>query len=299
MMRNAPVLEAEFLTALPEDLHHKGPPTAWAAMTRPGQHIHSFLEGAFFDAEGALWLCDVPGGRIFRIVDGRDWQLVRSYDGEPHSMRFAPDDRMLVVDYRHGLIAVEEDGVRPLADAIDGQKFLGLSDMCYAPDGALWFTDSGRTSLSDPQGGVCCMKPDGSLRRVLDCIAYPNGIAVSPDGVFVYVASTRANQILRFAAALPQDGPPMLGTFLHLSGGLGPDGLATNALGWLAIAQAQAGRAYVVDALGDPVAEIRLPRGMWTTSVAFHPGEPRRLYIIDAQCGAVFVASLDLMKVNR
>lgn len=299
MMRNVPIVEAEFLTALPEELHHKGPPTPWAAMTRPGQNIHSFLEGAFFDADGALWLCDVPGGRIFRVTaDGR-WELARSYEGEPHSMRFAPDGRMLVVDYRLGLVALRGSDVEPIATEIDGVPFLGLSDMCLGPDGTLWFTDSGRTSLSAPHGGVCCLTPDGSLRRVLDCIAYPNGIALSPDGAFVYVASTRANQVLRFAAALPAEGPPMLGTFLHLSGGLGPDGLATNALGWLAIAQAQAGRAYVVDALGDPIAEIRLPRGMWTTSVAFHPRDPRRLYIIEAQFGAVFVASLDLMRVNR
>jgi len=299
MMRYAPMLEAELLTELPEELHHKGPPTPWAAMTRPGQNIHSFLEGAFFDSDGALWLCDVPEGRIFRVTaDGR-WELAKSYAGEPHSMRFAPDGRMLVVDYRHGLIALQGTDVEAIATAIDGVPFLGLSDMCLGPDGRLWFTDSGRTSLSAPHGGVCCLTPDGHLRRLLDCIAYPNGIALSPDGAFVYVASTRANQVLRFATALPAEGPPMLGTFLHLSGGLGPDGLATNTLGWLAIAQAQAGRAYVVDALGDPIAEIRLPRGMWTTSVAFHPEDPRRLYIIEAQFGAVFVASLDLMKVNR
>ena len=56
-----------------------------------------------------------------------------------------------------------------------------------------------------------------------------------------------------------------------MSGGLGPDGLATNNQGWLTVAQAQAGRAYVFDALGDLIAEVRLPEGLWTTSVTFHP----------------------------
>ena len=39
----------------------------------------------------------------------------------------------------------------------------------------------------------------------------------------------------------------MVGTFIQLSGGLGPDGLASNSLGWLAVAQAQAGRSYLFD----------------------------------------------------
>ena len=84
----------------------------------------------------------------------------------------------------------------------------------------------------------------------------------------------------------------MLGTFLQLSGGLGPDGLATNTLGWLAIAQAQAGRAYIFDEIGDPIIEIRLPEGMWTTSVVFDPRNPLRLFICDAQFATIFVADI-------
>tara|TARA_B100001113_G_scaffold40573_1_gene28764 strand:- start:314 stop:814 length:501 start_codon:yes stop_codon:yes gene_type:complete len=164
--------------------------------------------------------------------------------------------------------------------------------MDYAPDGALWFTDSGRTSLSDPEGRVYCLSPGGVLRLVLDCVPYSNGICFSPDGAWVYVAATRANQVWRFSSNLPTTGQPMVGVFLQLSGGLGPDGLATNEKGWLTVAQAQAGRAYVFDALGDPIAEVRLPEGLWTTSVTFHPDDQSKLYIVDAQTGTIFVANI-------
>tara|TARA_B100000575_G_scaffold172778_1_gene138417 strand:- start:203 stop:703 length:501 start_codon:yes stop_codon:yes gene_type:complete len=164
--------------------------------------------------------------------------------------------------------------------------------MAYAPDGALWFTDSGRTSLSDPKGRVYCLSPGGVLRLVLDCLPYSNGICFSPDGACVYVAATRANQVWRLSSNLPTTGQPMVGVFLQLSGGLGPDGLATNEQGWLTVAQAQAGRAYVFDALGDPIAEVRLPEGLWTTSVAFHPDDQSKLYIVDAQTGTIFVANI-------
>lgn len=300
MMRAAPVLTAEPFCALPDALHHKGEPSDWAKMTRPGLQMHSFLEGAFFDNDRNLWLSDVPYGRVFRITPNGAWHVEHQIKGEPHSMRLAPDGRRIAVDYRHGL--VELTGTQSfdvLASGLPGQPFLGLSDMAFAPDGTLWFTDSGRSSLSDPVGRVYAYGPDQTLRLVLDNIPYSNGICLSPDGAWVYVAVTRANQIWRFSARLPANGFPMVGTFLQLSGGLGPDGLATNADGWLAVAQAQAGRAYVFNAMGDALAEIRLPEGLWTTSVAFHPDHPRRLFIVDAQNGAVFKADLSSLKENN
>ncbi|WP_297770554.1 SMP-30/gluconolactonase/LRE family protein [uncultured Roseovarius sp.] len=286
-------LTAEPALILPEEHRHRGEPSDWAKMTRPGQPMHSFLEAAFFDEDRNLWLSDVPYGRVFRVSPEGDWQLVHRIDGEPHAMRIAPDGRHIAVDYRHGLIELTgPDSFSVLSTGLEGQPFLGLSDMCYGADGTLWFTDSGRTSLSDPTGRVYCLTPAGDLRLLLDCVPYSNGICLSPDGAWLYIAVTRANQVWRLSARLPDSGQPMVGTFLHLSGGLGPDGLATNVRGWLAVAQAQAGRAYVFDALGDALAEVRLPEGQWTTSVTFHPDTPNRLYIVDAQTGSVFTSDI-------
>ena len=278
---------------LPEEYRHMGEPSAWAKMTRPGQSMHSFLEAAFFDADGNLWLSDVPYGRVFKVSPEGDWSLSHQIDGEPHAMRIAPDGRHIAVDYRHGLIELTgQSDFKVLSTGLESQPYLGLSDMAYAPDGALWFTDSGRTSLSDPKGRVYCLSPGGVLRLVLDCLPYSNGICFSPDGAWVYVAATRANQVWRLSSNLPVKGQPMVGVFLQLSGGLGPDGLATNEKGWLTVAQAQAGRVYVFDSLGDPIAEVRLPEGLWTTSVTFHPDDQSKLYIVDAQTGTVFVANI-------
>lgn len=280
-------LTATHWTSLPDDLHHRGDPSDWAKMTRPGQALHSFLEAAFFDATGNLWLSDVPYGRVFRISPEGEWTRIHQIDGEPHAMRIAADGRHIAVDYRHGLIELTGETSFDVISNGGDTPFLGLSDMAYGPDGALWFTDSGRSSLSDPTGCVYRWM-DGDLRLVLDCVPYSNGIAVSPDNAWVYVAATRANQVWKFSTRLPETGAPMVGTYLNLSGGLGPDGLACNALGWLAVAQAQAGRAHVFDGMGDLIADVRLPRGIWTTSVTFDPVDPTRLIIVDAQFGGVF-----------
>lgn len=292
MRRTEPIVPGIF-SSLPEEHHHRGAPSPWAAMTRPGQTLHSFLEAPFFDANGDLWLSDVACGRVFRVSpDGRQWHVEHGYDGAPHAMRHQADGRALVADYYRGLGFLDGNDFVPVTSGLPEKPFIGLSDMAPDADGNFWITDSGRSSLSDPTGCLWRFESSGQLRLVLSNIPYPNGVALSPDGVHVYVAVTRANQIWRISAALPDSGPPMAGVFLNLSGGLGPDGLATNAMGWLAIAQAQAGRVYVTDSLGDPIAEIRLPAGRWTTSVVFAPENPRCLFIIEAEHGSIYSAEL-------
>ncbi len=284
-------LTATLWSALPDALHHRGAPSRWAKMTRPGVAMHSFLEAAFYDDARALWLSDVPNGRVLRVSPEGNWEVMHQIDGEPHAMRIGPDGKRYAADCLHGLIELTGQSEFRVLSAGEATTFMGLSDMAYGPDGVLWFTDSGRTSLSDPRGGVYRLA-DGAVRQVLNCVPYANGICVSPDNAWVYVAATRANQVWKFSTRLPETGQPMVGTYLQLSGGLGPDGLACNALGWLAVAQAQAGRAYVFDPVGDLIAEVRLPKGLWTTSVTFHSDQPQNLIIVEAQFGAVFTCDI-------
>ena len=64
--------------------------TEWADANRPGQPTDCFIEGPSFDAEGKLYVVDIPFGRIFRIApDGGEWSLVVEYDGWPNGLKIA------------------------------------------------------------------------------------------------------------------------------------------------------------------------------------------------------------------
>jgi gluconolactonase len=287
-------IDAQPFARLPEALHYRGEPNIWVRTTRPGMRLHSFLEGPCFDKQGDLWLVDVPYGRIFRIKPDGAWSLALAYDGEPHALALLDDGRFAVADYRRGLLAVDpESGEREvLCDRINSEAFRGLGDMTRAPNGDLWFTDPGRSSLSDPTGRLFRLRPGADQADlVLDCIPYPNGVALSPDGKLVYLSVTRANAVWRLMADAPDPVYPMVGTYIQLSGGLGPDGLSIDARGRLAVAHGQAGRAFLFDAIGDPICRIRTPGGMWTTAVAFAP-DGRSLFIVEAQTGQVYRADL-------
>ncbi len=288
---SAPVrLDAEIWARLPADLHWTGPTNSWVEAARPGQRLHSFLEGPCFTADGTFWLTDVPFGRIFAISPDGNWRLAAETGGQPHAVKPMADGRLALVDYRLGLLAYDPTSgtFETLCDAINTEAFRGLSDLAVAPNGDIWFTDSGRTSLTDPTGRLFVRRADGRLQQALGNVPYPNGVALTPDGKQVYVAATRGNAVWRLNAHWPDPVLPMAGIWVQLSGGLGPDGLAVDRRGRVAIAQAQAGRVRLMSALGDPVADIRTPGGAWVTSVAFGGADDEDLYIVEAQQGAVY-----------
>ena len=75
-MITAPIrLDAEVWTLLPDTLHWDGPMNSWVNAARPGQTLHSFLEGPCFTDDGSLWLTDVPFGRVFSINPQGIWNL--------------------------------------------------------------------------------------------------------------------------------------------------------------------------------------------------------------------------------
>jgi len=283
-------IEASLFTRLPDELHYRGEPNDWVRTTRPGRRLHSFIEGPCFDDAGHLWLVDVPYGRIFRVDPSGGWTVPMSYDGEPHGLARQSDGTFAVADYRHGLMLFDPEAgsMAPLCNRINTENFRGLGDVTCAPNGDLWFTDPGRSSLTDPTGRLFRLR-NGQTRPelILQNVPYPNGVALGPDGAFVYLAATRANAVWRLMAEAPDPVYPMAGTYVQLSGGLGPDGIAVDREGRLAVAHAQAGRAWLFDKLGDPIARIRTPGCSWTTSVAFAP-DSSALFILDAETGSIF-----------
>jgi gluconolactonase len=82
--------------------------------------------------------------------------------------------------------------VEILVTEADGVKFDGPNDLTFAPDGRLWFTDSGDWNQKDKPhpGRIVVVEKNGVAKIVeeLDYV-YPNGIVAEPDGSIVWVES--------------------------------------------------------------------------------------------------------------
>jgi len=288
------VIQARVLTRLPDEFRRKTP-TPWGAANRPGEPIDSFLEGPSFDRAGALYVVDIPFGRIFRISPDLDWTLVAEYDGWPNGLAIHRDGSIWIADYRRGLLRLDPKGKKPLhPEPILGHRnsesFRGLNDLTFDAEGNCYFTDQGQTGLHDPTGRVYRLRTNGALELVLSGIPSPNGVALNAHGRALLVAVTRANQVWR--GPLLADGTvSKVGAFRTFFGTSGPDGMAVDVENRLVVAHASLGGAFVLNVRGEVTHFVKSPGGSTVTNVAFRPGTSR-LVLTESETGAVLEADL-------
>ena len=135
------------------------------------------------------------------------------------------------------VMRLEKDGTHTvLSSGMNGQKFSGPNDIAIAADDAVYVTDNdfglrdgGRNPDKQLQNGIYRIK-DGKTTLVLsgaDLGGTPNGIALSPDGKWMYL-STAGRQMRRYA--VNPDGT--LGAFTVFTEGVGiGDGEKTDKAG--------------------------------------------------------------------
>lgn len=286
-------LVAEPFTTLPDDLRWRGEAGFWER-SRPGggAAVHSFLEGPSFDRDGYLWCTDIPHGRIFRIDPAGRWTLMAQYDGEPNGLKIHRDGRVFIADRAHGVMVMEpgERVVRPFFTRPLGEHFRGPNDLFFGPDGTVFLTDPGRSHLGDPTGRVWRIAPDGaSAVLLIDNAPTPNGLVLDHDNRHLLVGVTRSNAVWRCPA-----GGGQIELFIQLSGGLGPDGLALDEMGNLAVAHARNGIVWLFSPDGAPLLRIRSSAGKSVTNIAYGGPDRRDLFILESGSGTVMRVRLEV-----
>ena len=295
MFAAPPVIETEVFTRLPDGLRRDDVYSEWVA-NQPGQPFsHSLLEGPSFDHDGNLYCVDVAHGRIFLVSPDGAFEVVTEYDGWPNGLKIHRDGRIFVADYKHGILLVnrETGDVEPVLERHRVERFKGVNDLVFASNGDLYFTDQGHTGLHDPTGRVYRYRADGVLECLLDQLPSPNGIVLSKDEKSLFVAVTRANAVWRVPLT-PDGGVAKVGVFVHLSGGNGPDGLAMDAEGNLAVAHVGFGAVWLFSPRGEPIARINSCTGHHTTNVAYGGPENRDLYITESETGTILRARMNI-----
>lgn len=247
--------------------------TAWADANQGGREIDGFLEGPVFDAQGNLYVTDIPYGRVFRIDPAGEWDLVAQWDGEPNGMKFLNERELLVTDYMNGLMLldVRSGQVRPYLGRRNSESFKGVNDLFIDRSGNIWFTDQGQTGLHDPTGRVYRLSPAGKLDLLISNAPSPNGIVLSPDEKLLFVAMTRGNCVWRMP--VQTDGSvSKVGQFFTSYGPSGPDGLAMSPQGQLMVANPGLGYVWCLNAHAEPENVFQGPKGHSITNLAFAPG---------------------------
>lgn len=288
MFAPPPRKKAAVFASLPDGLRMHGEPSEWRD-GQPGiQPEHSLLEGPAFDREGNLWCVDIAYGRIFRVAaDGR-FEVMIAYDGEPNGLAFHADGRLFIADYKNGIMVIDPASrkIAPFLQRHNLERLKAVNDLTFSRTGDLYFTDQGLTGLHDPTGRVFRVRTDGTIDLLLDNVPSPNGLVLSPDEQVLYVAVTRANAIWRIPL-LSGGGVAKVGLFVQLTGGLGPDGLAIDREGGLAICHIGLGCIWLMTPTGEPSLRIDSPAGCHTTNAAFGGAEGKTLFITESETGTL------------
>lgn len=293
MFAAPPQLETEVFARLPDEFRKHGKRSRiaeWHPGSEPGRSV---LEGPSFDLDGNLYIVDVPFGHVFRVDPAGNFEKVADYDGEPQGLKIHKDGRLFLADFRHGIITIDPDNgrVTPVLERYRLEHLKAPNDLIFASNGDLYFTDQGLTGLQDPTGRLFRLRADGRVDCILDNVPSPNGLVLDPSENFVYLAVTRANAIWR--VPLTHDGgTAKVGTFIQMSGGVGPDGMAIDEDGNLAVAHVGLGAVWLFSPLGEPLYRIKSCAGLATTNVAYGGLDRKTLYVTEAATASILRVGL-------
>lgn len=266
--------------------HHSG----WEQVAQCG----GFLEGPVRLPSGDLAVSDPLGGRLLRI-DGQGNCHVILQTGDLPNGQALTSDGQLIVARRGGLMRVDplSGAVTPLVEQFGGEPLGIANDLAIDRYGGIYFTVPGKSSYLRQDGRVFYL-PFGASEPelVADGLAFPNGVAVAPDGNSIRVAEFAAKRILWLPTrhSTLQFNVPHV--FAHTVGGVGPDGLAFDDNGILYAANIEAGTISRWTPEGTPLPNLKLPgaAGLLVTNVL---AEGPWLIVTEAARGEVWRIRLE------
>ena len=253
-----------------------------------------FTEGPAWHPDGYLLFSDIPANRIYKWT-GLKHFIFREPSNNSNGLVIEKDGTILACE--HGSRSVTafspDGGLVKLADRYLGNRLNSPNDLCKASNGVLYFTDPpwglpGRNS--DPSkeihfSGVYKLK-DGMVTLIDSTLSWPNGIALSPDEKYLYVANSEYEKVdakeqlksywVRYELDGSGDATVRTNFFVapdqSLSGS--PDGMKVDKNGNLFLTGP--GGILVVDPEGIHLGTIGIP--VPATNLAFGPKE-KELYV--------------------
>jgi sugar lactone lactonase YvrE len=211
--------------------------------------------------EGRLWFADWVAQEVVAVDGAGASEVIAEVDAFPFSIDWLPDGRLLITAGRE-LLRLERDGsLARHADLRDLAEH-GLNEIVVDGRGNAYVNGAGFDLMGGGKpapGTVILLRPDGSLSQVADGVAFPNGMAVTPDGSTLIVADSYGNELIGFE--IVADGTlSNRRTWADLGDGV-PDGICLDAAGAVWYADVPNRRCVRVAEGGRTLASVELDRG--------------------------------------
>ena len=230
--------------------------------------------------DGALWVSDWGTNEVLRIDDAGQREVMARVQSFPMCIEHFPDGRLLIVDSaRKRLLRREPDG--SLAQHADFDAFSELdafgNDIVVDGRGAIYVNDIGFKFPGGEfrPGAIVLVAPDGAVRKVADDLAFPNGMAVTPENKTLIVAESYACRLTAFD--ISPDGS-LLDRHEWAQVDDHPDGICLDAAGCAWYADVGNKRCVRVREGGEVLETVELDRGAFACILG--GPERRTLFIV-------------------
>jgi gluconolactonase len=194
-------------------------------------------EGPVLTQSGGLVLASMSHGCVYEIRDGEAVVLGET-GGGPNGLVESAEGEILAAQLGwRGEVAPgprQTGGIQAISPSGEVRWVtrdpVAPNDLCFGPEGLLYFTDPSRKPFRDGRLWRCDVVA-GEAQILFSLDWYPNGIGFGPEDDAIYVADTSGQRIVRF----PFTAGGRLGaeeTFADVPYGM-PDGFAFDADGTL------------------------------------------------------------------
>ena len=222
-------------------------------------------EGPAFDRDGNLYVTTIAKGKIFKVTPDKKVSVI--YDNKATkttSCAFHKDGRLFVIGTDNNIWYQNLDGtgMTKIETRYNGEPNKA-NDLIFDALGNLYVTDSDGTAANS-NGGVYRFNADFTqCVPVVQGLAMPNGICLSPDEKVLWVTESGRNALLRFSFQADGVTLNMFDGFNYAYYGTGApggtDGVRTDSAGNVYDAIQKQGRILILNPNGMPIANVLVP----------------------------------------
>ena len=271
-----------------------------------------WVEGPVWVEEGNyLLFSDIPTNTVYRYDHKNGLQTYLSNSGFSNGLRISAKNELLLMQSRSRVVAkmkapltAPRADFETLANHYHGKLLNSPNDSALDANGNLYFTDPPYglpKQMTDPAKalnfqGVYKLTASGELSVIDDQLTFPNGIALSTNNKWLYVAVSDEKQPAWYRYQLDESGQLVGKELFYQPSNVSadvigaPDGLKVHSSGWI-FATAPGG-VWVFDQDKHLLAKINMPG--FTANLAFDAQEETMYLTADNE-----LRSLNLKVINK
>src|SRR5437667_777109 len=223
--------------------------------------------------ENRLWFSDWGAQEIVTVdLDGNREVVVRTPFALPFCIDWTADGQLLIVSGREGLLLRRD----PNGSLV---KYADLRSIADGVWNEIVVDGRGKAYINGGPGIIALLTHNGSARLVADGIAFPNGMAITPDNSTLIIAESHGKKLTAFD--ITADGSlSNRRIWADLAGGV-PDGICIDADNAVWYADVPNKRCVRVREGGEVMQTVELDRGCFACMLGGK--DKKTLFIVAAE----------------